>query len=139
MNNVEIDLEDLAEKVFTKLPSGPKSINIMFEDMGVKELFEALITFLVTGLKIRYPSSENGKVDLHLLTPEDLVKINEYMNSIGFKVNINIYTIGEWIMGKSKEFVDYTTIIISNHTQLSELMCKFVVHGKIYVINFDYI
>jgi hypothetical protein len=140
INNVEIDLEELAEKVFTKLPSDPKSINVMFEDMGLKELFEALLTFLVTGLKVRYPSAENTeKVDLHLLTEEDLKKINQYMNSIGFSVKIDIYNIGEWILGVSSIFKDYSEIIISNNTKLSTLKCKFVIHNNIYVVSFDYI
>jgi hypothetical protein len=140
INNVEIDLEDLALKVFTKLPSGPKSINVMFEDLGLKELFEALLTFLVTGLKLRYPSAENNeKVDLHLLTEEDLKTINEYMNSIGFSVKIDIYNIGEWILGVSSIFKDYTQIIVSNNTKLSELKCKFIIHDNIYVVSFDII
>ena len=140
INNVEIDLEDFAFKVFTKLPSGPKSINVMFEDLGLKELFEALLTFLVTGLKIRYPSEENNeKVDLHLLTENDLNKINEYMNSIGFLVKIDIYNLGEWFGVGLSLFKDYTKVVISNKTKLSELKCKFNVHGSIYVVSFDYI
>ena len=139
MDNVEIDLFDLAEKVFTKLPEAPKSIPIMFEDLGLKELFEALLTFLVEGLKIRYPSKDEGKVDLHLLTEDDLKRINEYMNSIGFLVNIDIVTLGEWIIGKGATYVDYSNIVVSNKTKLNELKCKFVVYEKIYVVNFDYI
>lgn len=139
MDNVEIDLFDLAEKVFTKLPEAPKSIPIMFEDLGLKELFEALLTFLVEGLKIRYPSKDEGKVDLHLLTEDDLKRINEYMNSIGFLVNIDIVTLGEWIVGKGATYVDYSNIVVSNKTKLNELKCKFVVYEKIYVVNFDYI
>lgn len=140
INNVEIDLEDLAEKVFTKLPSEPKSINVMFEDLGLKELFEALLTFLVTGLKIRYPSSENPeKVDLHLLTEQDLKKINQYMNSIGFSVKIEEFNLGEWLGVASSLFKDYTKVVISNNTKLSELKCKFVIHGNMYVVSFDII
>lgn len=139
MDNVEIDLFDLAEKVFTKLPEAPKSIPIMFEDLGLKELFEALLTFLVEGLKIRYPSKDEGKVDLHLLTEDDLKRINEYMNSIGFLVNIDIVTLGEWIVGKGATYIDYSNIVVSNKTKLNELKCKFVVYEKIYVVNFDYI
>ena len=140
INNVEIDLEDLALKVFTKLPSGPKSINVMFEDLGLKELFEALLTFLVTGLKIRFPSEEDSeKVDLHLLTEDDLRKINQYMNSIGFSVKIEKFDLGEWLGVASSLFKDYTKVIISNNTKLSELKCKFVVHGSMYVVSFDFI
>ena len=140
INNVEIDLEDLAEKVFTKLPSEPKSINVMFEDLGLKELFEALLTFLVTGLKIRYPSSENAeKVDLHLLTERDLKKINQYMNSIGFSVKIEVFDLGEWLGVASSLFKDYTKVVISNNTKLSELKCKFIIHGNMYVVSFDII
>lgn len=140
INNVEIDLEDLAFKVFTKLPTPPKSINVMFEDLGLKDLFEALLTFLVTGLKIRYPSEENNeKVDLHLLKEDDLKKINEYMNSIGFSVRIDIFNLGECLGDGFTLFKDYTQIVISNKTKLSELKCKFIVYGKIYVVSFDLI
>ena len=139
INNVEIDLEDLAFKVFTKLPSGPKSIYVSFDDMHLKELFESLLTFLITGLKIRYPSENEGKVDLHLLTEEDLKKINKYMNSIGFSVNIEIITIPEWIMLIEPNFKDYSKILISNKTKLNELKCKFIVFDKVYIINFDFI
>lgn len=139
MDNVEIDLYDFAEKVFTKLPADPKSIPVMFEDLGLKELFEALLTFLVEGLKIRYPSKDEGKVDLHLLSEDDLKRINQYMNSIGFLVNIDIVTLGEWIMGRGALFTDYSKIIVSSKTMLNELKCKFVVNDKIYVVNFDYI
>jgi len=139
INNVEIDLEDFALKVFTKLPSGPKSIYVSFDDMHFKELFESLLTFLITGLKIRYPSETEGKVDLHLLTEEDLKKINEYMNSIGFLVNIEIITIPEWIMLIEPNFKDYSKIVISDKTKLNELKCKFIVFDKVYIVNFDFI
>jgi hypothetical protein len=140
INNVEIDLEDFAEKVFTKLPSGPKSINVMFEGLGLKELFEALLTFLVKGLKIRYPSEENiEKVDLHLLKEEDLKNLNEYMNSIGFLVKIDIYDLGQWTGVASSLFKDYTKVVVSNNTKISDLKCKFLVYGKIYIVSFDYI
>lgn len=139
INSVEIDLEDFAFKVFTKLPSGPKSINVMFEDMEFKELFEALLTFLVTGLKIRFPSKEEGKVDLHLLSEEDLLKVNQYMNSIGFSVNLDIHNLDEWMLLLDPYFKDYSKIVISNKTKLSELKCKFIIFDKVYIVNFDFI
>ena len=64
---------------------------------------------------------------------------NEYMNSIGFSVRIDIFNLGEWLGDHFSLFKDYTQIVISNKTKLSELKCKFIVYGKIYVVSFDFI
>jgi|TARA_B110000858_G_C17675603_1_gene414052 hypothetical protein len=88
-----MDLDSLIIKVFTEPVKPPKSIIVYFEapDMTMRDTFQALLTFTVSGMRMLF--SRDGKtVNIGELSEQDLGKIQAYVNSIGYKLVISKYT-----------------------------------------------
>ena len=59
-------------------------------------IFEQLLMIFVDGLKYFF-SEEDNKVKLVNLTPENIHKLNQYFNSMNYKINVEIFkTIQEY-------------------------------------------
>ena len=89
MNNFDIELDDLIYEIFTNEPKSINSINITFDNIELKELFERLLEIFTKGMKIRY-GDEKGIVDLSKLNNEQLQIINKYFNSFGVNLNFSV-------------------------------------------------
>lgn len=136
--NKEGDIYDLANSLFSQPPGPPNSIVIAFDNITLKETFEDILTFLVEGLKIKY-ANEERKINLYNLDPTQLLHINQYMNSIGLTLNLNIYNIFEWFFDKVNHYIPYNEIQLTSATKLSELKQVFLVNDKAYLISFEFI
>ena len=68
---MEIDLIDLAKKVFTEKPKEAKNYHLSFDALGLKDMYEMLLTFLVEGLKMKW--GVDGKINMNNLSNEDLL------------------------------------------------------------------
>ena len=133
---MEIDLEDLAHKVFIKNPEPPNSFDLSFDAFDFKNLFEMLLTFFVEGLKKLY-KNKNNKVNLSLLTKENLIHIKKCMLSIGIEVIIDIYNINTWMLIHEQTFKKYDEILINNNTCLKDLKVVFFSGNQAYKILFN--
>lgn len=119
---MEIDFDDLVEKVFREQPKPEKSYHICLES-DLKDLFTMLLQFLTNGLKILYGDQE-GKVDILSIsnTPNKLIQIDKYMKSIGIIVNLDCFTQLQWVYRQGvKNYTPFDKKIITNNTQLKEL------------------
>jgi hypothetical protein len=80
---MDVDINQLFNKVTESDPKQPQTFAITLEDSKLTELFEFLLEFFTMLCKHFYGDSQ-GQVNLQMLTPIDLLKINKYMASIGF-------------------------------------------------------
>lgn len=137
MNDCNIELEDLIYKIFTNEPSPVNSINITFDNIELKELFERLLEIFTKGMKIKF-GDENGIVDLSKLKNKELVIVNKYFNSFGINLN---FSINEPTLENYTKFekLKYTNIVFNNNTKLKDLYYPLVSNNLIYCINFDLI
>ena len=137
MNNCDIELEDLIYKIFTNEPKPINSINITFDNIELKELFERLLEIFTKGMKIKY-GDENGIVDLSKLKNEELIIVNKYFNSFGINLN---FSINEPTLENYTKFekLKYKNIVINNNTKLRDLHYPLISNNLIYCINFDLI
>jgi hypothetical protein len=138
MNHKEGDIHELVKNIFSKPPEPPNSICISFDNYTLKETFEDILTFLVEGLKIKYANEEN-KVDLYNMTDEQMQHINNYMNSIGLTLNLQLFNIVEWLFDKSRTYIPYNILELTQNTKLPELKQVFLVHDKACLVSFDFI
>ena len=137
MNNFDIELDDLIYEIFTNDPKSINSINITFDNIELKELFERLLEIFTKGMKIKY-GDEKGIVDLSKLNNEQLQIVNKYFNSFG--VNLNFSVNEPTIENYAKfEKLKYKNIIFNNNTKLKDLNYPLIANNLIYCINFDLI
>ena len=138
MDHNEGDIHELVKKIFLNLPEPPNSSCISFDNYTLKETFEDILTFLVEGLKIKYANEEN-KVNLYNMTDAQMQHINNYMNSIGLTLNFQLFNIFEWLFDKSRTYVPYNMIELTQNTKLSDLKQVFLLHDKVCLVSFDFI
>ena len=138
MDHNEGDIHELVKKIFLNLPEPPNSNCISFDNYTLKETFEDILTFLVEGLKIKYANEEN-KVNLYNMTDAQMQHINNYMNSIGLTLNLQLFNIFEWLFDKSRTYVPYNMIELTQNTKLSDLKLVFLLHDKVCLVSFDFI
>ena len=101
-------------------------------------IFEQLLMIYVDGLKYFYKDTE-GKVDVNLLTNEDILKIQEYFQSMNYKVNIDIFeTMYEYQFRYPNYFKDQHKI--HKDCLLSDFFYEiFKENGKVFRISFNYL
>ena len=131
----EVDLEEIAEKIFSVDPQPKFSIQIQLENSNIKELFEAMLMLTTHGMKKIFGSSE-GKVNLSELTKKDIKYFNQYFQSFGMLINIEIEN---YNLEKDYESIKYNKIRLKSNTPLTDLKFPMLQpNGLVYIISFDY-
>ena len=140
MNEKEVGLEELIVTLFSNAPKGPNSFGVSFVNensiTNLKEVFENLLIIFTEGMKMLH--GVNGKVNLDLLTQEDIINFNKYMNSIGLNLIVEIRELVEGINEDYSRF-SYQKKNITDRTKLKELKLPFMTPRKVYIISFDFI
>lgn len=131
-----IEMDTIAGKMFTKNPNPPKSFQLSFDTYNLKELFEALLTLFVEGLKILY-GDKNNKVNMFNLNEDDLKLLKKCMLSAGLELYVEIYAKDDWLKNHINNFKSYDEIIITNNTKLSDLKVAFLNDHFSYKICFN--
>jgi hypothetical protein len=136
-----MDIEELFETLLSKPAEPPKSIDLSFvNEIELKDLFEFLLQFFTEISKTFY-SDEKGNVDLELLSEFDLKRINAYIQSIGFKCDVDIFPVSALDIFDVARLQNgkYNKITINSNTVLNELYFTLKCKDKIYKISFNYI
>ena len=131
-NQNEIELNDLVEYLFNSEPQPINSINVLFDNINIKDLFESLLMIFTFGMKKLF-GDYNGQVDLSSLSQDNIVYFNKYMNSFGVNLNIEVEEVK---LFKDYEKIKYNNIEINNNTKLENLKLPFFSNGMVYIINF---
>jgi hypothetical protein len=155
--NLEGDIYQLAQKVFSVKPGPPNSICPSFDGLSLKETYEELMIFLVEGLKIKYGQAQTksaeqvqtksaeqaqqqqGKIELQNLTPTELLEMNAYMQSLGLVLKLDVYSVADWYFDKGLDYIPYDKLEITQKTPLSALHYAFLIQNNYYVVAFDFL
>lgn len=137
--DVELDAYEIAEKVFSE--NNELNRNFSFENVDVKTFFEMLLIITVEGLK-KYYGDENNKVDLTILSKDDVDKINKYLEKINVKLQFKIYdTISYLIYKENGLLKNFNDMEINENTPLNSI--NYIVIKQeinlVYAIHFDLI
>ena len=85
-------MENLINSVFSRPPGEPNSVQLELDTEplpGETEeftLFKALIEIMVQGINKLFGTGAGNKINISDITPQQLKKVNEYMNSIGWEI-----------------------------------------------------
>jgi|TARA_B110000285_G_C14910338_1_gene507618 hypothetical protein len=141
MNYVDIELDayEIAEQVFKE--NSDLNKNFCFENVDTKTFFEMLLIITIEGLK-KFYGDENNKVDITLLTKNDVDRLNKYLNKINVKLNFKIYDIVTYtVLVNNKELNNFKDMTITSNTNLKEI--NYIIKKSdlniIYAISYDFI
>ena len=99
-------------------------------------IFEQLLMIFVDGLKFFYGDND-GKVNISELTRENIEKMNEYFESMNYKINLEYF---ETIHNYQFKFPNYfkNQENIQKDTQLKDFYYEiFNEHNKVFRISFE--
>ena len=134
----ELDINELTLKIFTEPVKPPKSNQLSFDDITLKELFEVLLTFMVEGMKLKF-STDGTTVNIEELTDSNVQELIGYIQSIGFNLKISKYTLDEYSQNIFPYFVQFNNMEYDkNETDLTKY--QFLIQKQLcYIISFDFI
>lgn len=137
--DVEMDAYQIAEKVFSE--NNELNRNFSFENVDVKTFFEMLLIITVEGLK-KYYGDKNNKVDITILSKDDVDKINKYLEKINIKLQFKIYDILSYMVYKENGLLrNFKDMEITENTQLNSINYIIIKQEMniVYAIHFDFI
>jgi len=137
--DVELDAYEIAEKVFSE--NNELNRNFSFENVDIKTFFEMLLIITVEGLK-KYYGDKNNKVDITILSKDDVDKINKYLEKINVKLQFKIYDILSYMIYKENGLLkNFTDMEIKDNTPLSSINYIIIKQemNLVYAIHFDLI
>jgi hypothetical protein len=83
---VEIDFDDLIEKIFSAQPNSENSLKIdLCENDNTEELFKTLTHIFTRGMQLIF-GNRAGKVNLDYITTEQFFEMNQYFRSFGYEL-----------------------------------------------------
>ena len=135
MSGIDADVDTILETLLQEAPKPPKSINISFEDSGIKDVFEFLLELTTNIFKFLY-GDEKGVVNLALLQLHHFATVEAYIESIGFKVHFERLNASADILNFLYNN-RYDRIPITSTTRLNELMFAIKCDNVVYKISFD--
>ena len=137
--DIELDAYEIADKIFSDNNEFNK--NFSFENVDTKTFFEMLLIITVEGLKKFYGNNE-GKVDITILSKEDIDKMNRYLEKINIKLIFTILDTLTYTLYNSNALLEnFTDINITNDTKISSLNYVIKKHelNLVYIVNFDFV
>lgn len=136
MNIVEksMDAYEIADHIFNEKFCDRDIISI--ENLGLKDYFEMLSTVFLEGIFkfCKHGINENNKINLNLLSVDDIIKINSYLKKINIELKFKIVSFTEW----NNDYIDYKNQVITSSTKLNELINIFYVDPNVYVVYFEH-
>jgi hypothetical protein len=136
----EINFDELILTLFNNPPKPQNTFGVSFinkdSNTNLKEIFENLLILFTEGMKILFGSE--GKVNLELLSDDDIKLFNKYMESIGLKLIIDIHIEEDGTIYDYNRY-KYTNLNITTNTKLNEFKLPFLTKNIVYIISFDFL
>ena len=136
------DADDFTIFLFSESPKEKNSIKLELNssDENIKiglMIFQELLMIFTAGIK--YLFSKDEKVDDTKLSEEDIVLMNKYFASIGHIINIEIFTIEEYLSNMKLPNYFKDQHLIKDNTMLRDIYYETALNAKIYRISFDFL
>jgi len=136
------DADDFTIFLFSEKPKDKNTIKLELTPsenpihIGL-HIFQELLMIFTSGMK--YLFSEEDKLDITKLDLHDIQLINQYFESMGFQVNVEIFTIIEYLdnMKIPNYFLNHE--LIDDNTMLDDFYYETPLNGKIYRVYFNYL
>ena len=136
------DADEFTIFLFSEPPKEKNSIKLELDpskkDIHIGlHIFQELLMIFTAGIK--YLFSKDEKVDITTLTEEDISIMNRYFESMGFIININIFTIEGYLSNMKLPNYFIHQELIKENTPLDSFYYETTHNQKIYRIYFDFL
>ena len=129
----QMTTEEIANKIFCDDIKPPKSIQLIYPDANVKEIFEQLMVIFTIGMKI-YHGDDYGNVDLSKVSDNQFKRIIQYFASFGIRLICEIK--------KNSVTIDESNNlppVESKNNNLNDYFLRLKTKYLIYIVSFDFI
>ena len=144
-----LSTEEIANKIFCDDIKPPRSIQLIYPDANVKEIFQQLMVIFTIGMKI-YHGDNYGNVDLTQISEKQFKRIIDYFASFGIRLicEIRKNSINEEYIKHIDESNDLPPLdnnnISNNNSQnngdnLNDYFLTLKTDYLIYKISFDFL
>jgi len=139
---IDGDADEFTIFLFSEPPKEKNSIKLELNPSKEKihiglHIFQELLMIFTAGMK--YLFSEEEKLDVTKLDEKDIKLMNEYFESIGFQVNVDVFTISEYLDNMKLPNYFLKKELITENTMLDEFYYETSLDGKIYRIYFNFL
>lgn len=140
---IDGDADDFTIFLFSKNPQEKNSIKLELNDntenlhIGL-HIFQELLMIFTGGIKYLFGYGKES-VNITILTEKDIELMNQYFESMGFKIIIEIFTIVEYLSNMKLPNYFVNKDLIKEDTMLRDFYYERNIDGKIYRISFDFI
>lgn len=139
---IDGDGDDFTIFLFSEPPKEKNSIKLELSPSKEKihiglHIFQELLMIFTAGMK--YLFSIDEKLDITQLKKEDIQLMNQYFESIGFTITVEIFTISEYLSNMKLPNYFLKQELIEENTMLKEFYYETHINGKIYRIYFDFL
>lgn len=144
---------DIIDEIISTPPKAPNEISLDFtndendetnennniEPPSIIDIYDFLLLFLSKLCRKLYlpDGNKTAKINLSLMTPDNILDINKYYNSIGYELILDILPMENDIIEEMQNG-RFDKIQITPYTRLKELYYCISSNNKIYKISFDF-
>ena len=136
------DADEFTIFLFSEKPKEKNSIKLELNPskesihIGL-HIFQELLMIFTSGMK--YLFSKEEKLDITKLEEKDIQLMDQYFQSIGFKVIVEIFTITEYLENMKLPNYLLKKELIQDNTPLDSFYYETSLNGKIYRVSFDFL
>lgn len=140
---IDGDADDFTIFLFSENPKKENTIKLELDpskkDIHIGlHIFQELLMIFTSGIKYLF-SDENENVNITFLKKEDIDLMNQYFKSMGFTINIEIFTIIEYLDNIKLPNYFKNHDEIKQDTLLKDFYYETSLEGNIYRITFDFL
>ena len=139
---IDGDADEFTIFLFSEKPKEKHSIKLELESskkdihIGL-HIFQELLMIFTAGMK--YLFSKDEILDITMLTKEDIVLMNQYFESIGFTVQVDTFTISDYLSNMKLPNYFLKQELIEDNTPLDAFYHETALEGTIYRVTFDFL
>ena len=139
---IDGDADEFTIFLFSESPKEKNSIKLELNPSKEKihiglHIFQELLMIFTAGMK--YLFSEEEKLDVTKLDQKDIKLMNDYFESMGFQVNVEVFTISEYLDNMKLPNYFLKPELITENTMLDEFYYETTLNANIYRIYFNFL
>ena len=139
---IDGDADEFTIFLFSEHPKEQNSIKLELNPSEKEihiglHIFQELLMIFTAGMK--YLFSKEDKLDITKLEQNDIVLMNKYFESMGFQVNVTIFTIKEYLDNMKLPNYFLNQELIKEDTPLDAFYYETSLNDKIYRVYFNFL